>query len=677
MKISKKLSLILTVVLVSGLSILCIIVGLNMQRAMIDSMENHMKEAVNLRSEIIENYVQEAEGFLEAYAQSTEIIQATKNPVEEALQQAQDYTLRYAKTNPNLENIYLADAQSLVLASMLSPTLGKQLRQGDSLKELTSHVFAGNEVYNIGVIKSKSTDAQVLSMYYPIYDESGAPLGFAGMALTAEELLVKLEKLELFGLKESSCYILDAAKLCYISSADKAQNGTTIEDENMKKIIEDAKGTRDDTIYLEEYKDTQTGINNTAVCKYIPERDWVFLVQVPRRVLYENTTRLMMISIMISFVILVVGVVLLFVITSVVFRGVHNVTTEIRTIATLDIAENDRMKKYEGRKDEVGIMVEAAENLTKELRMIVGGLKQESSDLAEKSDRLSQLFCHCKETVGQVEQAVQDIANGATSQSVETQEASESVMKIGDMVEDLGKEAKGLHTSSNEMSEISSKVVTTLESLKEVNEKTEESVNEIYRQTNLTNDSVRKIQEAVSIIASIADETSLLSLNASIEAARAGEQGRGFAVVATQIKKLAEQSNESASQINEIITSLIQDSQAAVEIMEEVQQNVSVQSNHMANTLNAFDELRSRIQKSLTGINNISTKAEEMDHARANVVDLVMNLSAIAQESAASTQQTSASMTVMNDDMLEIADFSRSLAQMASSIDEKIAEFKM
>ena len=202
-------------------------------------------------------------------------------------------------------------------------------------------------------------------------------------------------------------------------------------------------------------------------------------------------------------------------------------------------------------------------------------------------------------------------------------------------------------------------------------------MNEIYRQTNLTNDSVRKIQEAVSIIASIADETSLLSLNASIEAARAGEQGRGFAVVATQIKKLAEQSNESASQINEIITSLIQDSQAAVEIMEEVQQNVSVQSNHMANTLNAFDELRSRIQKSLTGINNISTKAEEMDHARANVVDLVMNLSAIAQESAASTQQTSASMTVMNDDMLEIADFSRSLAQMASSIDEKIAEFKM
>ena len=116
-----------------------------------------------------------------------------------------------------------------------------------------------------------------------------------------------------------------------------------------------------------------------------------------------------------------------------------------------------------------------------------------------------------------------------------------------------------------------------LKELMEVNDQTKLSIDEIYEQTNITNASAQKIKAATDIIASIAEETNLLSLNASIEAARAGEQGRGFAVVASQIQKLAEQSNDSAKQIDDITNVLIQDSTHAVDTMQGVQKIMAVQ----------------------------------------------------------------------------------------------------
>ena len=107
----------------------------------------------------------------------------------------------------------------------------------------------------------------------------------------------------------------------------------------------------------------------------------------------------------------------------------------------------------------------------------------------------------------------------------------------------------------------------TLVELDSINLQTKDAIAMISEQTDDTNKSALEINEAISIISSIAEETNLLSLNASIEAARAGEQGKGFAVVAAQIQKLAEQSNDATDKISLIVKTLIDDSEKAVETM--------------------------------------------------------------------------------------------------------------
>ena len=142
--------------------------------------------------------------------------------------------------------------------------------------------------------------------------------------------------------------------------------------------------------------------------------------------------------------------------------------------------------------------------------------------------------------VEQVDRAVGDIATGATSQAQETQNATENVIAMGNMIEDTNAEAERLNGNAQQMKDSSDQAMQILKELNEINDRTKQSIEEVYTQTNITNESVQKIKEATVLIASIAEETNLLSLNASIEAARAGEQGKGFAVVASQIQKLAE-----------------------------------------------------------------------------------------------------------------------------------------
>lgn len=372
-----------------------------------------------------------------------------------------------------------------------------------------------------------------------------------------------------------------------------------------------------------------------------------------------------------------VAAVLLIVIVKRLVKALHKSDVALAEIAAGRIGNVSLDQTMLVRKDEVGNISRSVDQLKKELSGIISDVKTQSDELNQAAAYLHDRTRETSETISQVEKAVGEVAEGATNQAEETQNATDNVIRMGDMVEETAKEAETMHAGAQTMHTLGQVAYDTLHELNTINEEARKSIEVIYEQTYTTNQSAQKIKEATNLITSIAEETNLLSLNASIEAARAGEQGRGFAVVAAQIQKLAEQSNDSAKQIEMIISQLISDSDKSVETMNVVKDIMLKQSENVSKTDENFGQVLKGIEDSIQAINRIAVKTEEMDKARVSVVDTVQNLTAIAEENAASTEETSASITEITSAVADISAKAEQLKVIADKMDESMAIFQL
>ena len=329
------------------------------------------------------------------------------------------------------------------------------------------------------------------------------------------------------------------------------------------------------------------------------------------------------------------------------------------------------------RKDEIGNINRAIQSLKQELLGIISNIMQQSGELHESSDRLNEGAMESSEHIMQVERAVEEIAQGAGGQAEETQKATENIIVMGNMIEETTDEINTMNENAQQIKQLGNTAIRSLQELQEINQKTKTSIDIIFEQTNTTNTSAQKIKEATELITDIAEETNLLSLNASIEAARAGEQGRGFAVVAAQIQKLAEQSNESARQIEEIITSLLEDSAKAVETMDEVKTIIGTQNENMKKTDEQVNQVLHQVEQAIEAIGRVAQRTDKLNEARINVTDTVQNLTAVAQENAASTQESAASVNQVSEIIQTIAGDANSLKSIAEKLNDSMQIFEI
>ena len=348
----------------------------------------------------------------------------------------------------------------------------------------------------------------------------------------------------------------------------------------------------------------------------------------------------------------------------------------VQTVAggNLNVNVDEKLIK---RKDEVGELSGSLVTLKNELKSTISDIARNANHLLEASDGLGITAKETNNTMKDVKTAVNNIAKSTGIQADNSRNTAEHMRIMGDNITQTSREVEALGDKAQMMKKSSNEAADTIAELRRINEDVEQNITSVQIQTNQTNESVQKINKATELISSIAEETNLLSLNASIEAARAGESGRGFAVVANQIQKLAEQTNVFSSDIADAAVQLVENSETAVRTMDKMQEIIGMQNQSMRKTQKIVNEVLDEIGTSMESIELIKNSALELEHSRNMVIQSVDELSAIAQENAASTQCTYDSTESVANAFENIHDSADRLKEIANELVGSIEYFKL
>ncbi|MBR6003772.1 MAG: cache domain-containing protein, partial [Lachnospiraceae bacterium] len=329
------------------------------------------------------------------------------------------------------------------------------------------------------------------------------------------------------------------------------------------------------------------------------------------------------------------------------------------------------------RKDELGVIAASSAQVRDKLQDVISATKKLSEDVTQSGVNLANSAATASNVAEQVTAAVEDISRGAMSQAESVENSVTNTNEMGNSIDEITQKVDDLNVAALEMLNGANRTVETLNSLMSKNESVMASMQSIDAQIRLTNDSVKSISDATGLITAIADETHLLSLNASIEAARAGETGKGFAVVATEIGSLAAQSKTAADTIKKIVETLVSESQKSVDTIEELSESVEEQNKELTSTKDDMDTVVENVNNVEASTKMIADKIYMLNKLKTSFSEIISELSAISQQNAASTQETNASMEELNATFALISQAAADLREMAETLNEKMSFFTM
>lgn len=339
---------------------------------------------------------------------------------------------------------------------------------------------------------------------------------------------------------------------------------------------------------------------------------------------------------------------------------------------TQEVSEKDLR-----RRNELGSIARSTDILNRKLKGLVAQLSGAADTLNESVVNMERIADSTSQAAEHVTANMQEITKELGDQSQQTENVAADVEQIGRMIEQSTDTLNGLRDDMDMIRVSGANGMNTVEQLEKVDEDVSTRMEIIARQTNTTNTSAQQIQAATELIASIAEETNLLALNASIEAARAGEQGRGFAVVADQIQKLAEQSNHSAAAIDKVVQELLVDAGNAVATMDEIQGSIRKQNETVAEVKNVFTKVNNDIVHSVRSIDAIADSMTELNGSKNGLIGASEQLNAISQNSLAITEETTAEAEELDSSIVVINESAVRLRECADELVRDINFFKI
>ena len=353
------------------------------------------------------------------------------------------------------------------------------------------------------------------------------------------------------------------------------------------------------------------------------------------------------------------------------------VTRKLGVLATGDFRKGEPLDEVLHRQDEIGEMSRALEKLQEQVHDMMRQVAESSQQVSTSSQQLTNSSEQSAEVSGQVADSIVNVAGSCSEQFTEVENASEH---IGNLALNMEKFEKALDhagtvvgSAKSQADDGEQKVASAVQQMKLIEQSVSESakvIEELGRESD-------KIGTIVDAISEIAEQTNLLALNAAIEAARAGEHGRGFAVVADEVRKLAEQSSESAHEIAGIIGSIQSKSRSAVSVMQEGVNQVQNGVGAVNGAGTTFKDIAGMVEKVVEETREMERIVVTLSESTSTISGAIAKISAMSRTVAGEAETVSAATEEQTATMNEIASSSRQLTEMAQSMEAAVEKFKI
>lgn len=396
----------------------------------------------------------------------------------------------------------------------------------------------------------------------------------------------------------------------------------------------------------------------------------------PVKEIYASLNLITMIFTVAILVILVIAVIGCLLVSRGIAKSIRNSMDVVKQISEGNLNVEIEQSMLD-RKDEAGALSCNTQTLIDNLSAMIGKISNNTMTLNASSEEMNAAAGQAGNAVVNINDDLHNMLTGAVEQTGNAQNIKNSIHNMNIHLEKTLGEVDHLSDETKAMLDARNDVDKSLNQLDASNQDVMTEVENIQKQTQQNNESVEKIIAAVGYISDIADQTNLLSLNASIEAARAGETGKGFAVVAEEIGKLANQSNEASTEISELVNLLSYNSSQTMDIMDSVQDAMNDQTKKLVETANIFKQLQEHVSHVADGVDVIRDATVQLGKETDEIGKDIKNLSDIAQRNEDTVKGTISFSDEVLDTVNSVTEMSTEVSSSANDMAGVVSHFRM